>query len=261
MNVWHTTLERLSAGERAPSMVTRQASEAAARAYAQDAIPGAPEPDGSASRGSEGAADDPADDAAAPEPEAKQRIMVMRLRQDAWKQVNIAALARGTTAHGLMIEALNDWFTKHGKPPSMSDLYGDDILLWAEGQAALLRRMAAGDPVNEAPDWLNIIEEVEGAGSKQLHAVEGLMIQALVNMLKAESWPLALGRPKWLVNARQFRADAGARFTPSMRQRIDIASLYAAALARLPDTMNGQAPRAAPNTCPITLDELLAEDS
>ena len=44
---------------------------------------------------------DPAGDAAAPEPEAK-RIVVMRLRQDAWKQVKIAAVERGTTAHGLM---------------------------------------------------------------------------------------------------------------------------------------------------------------
>ena len=51
------------------------------------------------------------------EPEAKQQTITMRLRQDAWKQIKIAAVERGTTARGLMIEALNDWFTKHGKPP------------------------------------------------------------------------------------------------------------------------------------------------
>ena len=61
--------------------------------------------------------DDPAGEASAPEPETKQRIMAMRLSQDAWKQVKIAAVERGTTAHDLMTEALNDWFTKHGKPP------------------------------------------------------------------------------------------------------------------------------------------------
>jgi Antitoxin-like ribbon-helix-helix len=48
---------------------------------------------------------------------AKQRIIAMRLRQDAWKQVKIATVERGTTARYLMIEALNDWFAKHGKPP------------------------------------------------------------------------------------------------------------------------------------------------
>ena len=31
----------------------------------------------------------------------------------------------------------------------MSDLYEDDILLWAERQAELLRRRAAGELVNE----------------------------------------------------------------------------------------------------------------
>ena len=46
----------------------------------------------------------------------------------------------------------------------MSDLYDDDVLLWSERQGALLRRIAAGEPVNERPDWLNIIEEVESVG-------------------------------------------------------------------------------------------------
>jgi hypothetical protein len=42
-NVYFITLERISTGERAPSMVTRQASEDAARAYAQDAIRQSPD--------------------------------------------------------------------------------------------------------------------------------------------------------------------------------------------------------------------------
>jgi hypothetical protein len=54
----------------------------------------------------------------------------------------------------------------------MSDLYDTDILIWSERQAELLRRVAAGEPVNEAPDWPNIIEEVESVGSEQRHAVE-----------------------------------------------------------------------------------------
>ena len=56
----------------------------------------------------------------------------------------------------------------------MSDLYDDDILLWSERQAELLRRVAGGEPVNERPDWANIIEEVESVGREQLHAVESL---------------------------------------------------------------------------------------
>jgi hypothetical protein len=44
-NVYTITLERISTGERAASMVTRQASEEAARAYAQDAIRQSPDAD------------------------------------------------------------------------------------------------------------------------------------------------------------------------------------------------------------------------
>jgi hypothetical protein len=45
MTVYRITLERIRTGERSPSMVTRQASEDAARAYAEDAIRQSPEPD------------------------------------------------------------------------------------------------------------------------------------------------------------------------------------------------------------------------
>jgi Domain of unknown function DUF29 len=51
----------------------------------------------------------------------------------------------------------------------MSD-YDADILLWSEHQAALLRRRAAGELVNEAEmDWPNIAEEIEDVGSNRLH--------------------------------------------------------------------------------------------
>ena len=43
MNVYTITLERISTGERAGSMLTRQVSEDAARAYAQDAIRQSPD--------------------------------------------------------------------------------------------------------------------------------------------------------------------------------------------------------------------------
>jgi hypothetical protein len=45
-----------------------------------------------------------------------------------------------------------------------------------------------------------------------------------------------------------------------MRQKIDLAALYADALAATPDTMDGQAPLPVPQICPMTLDELLSDD-
>ena len=84
----------------------------------------------------------------------------------------------------------------------MSDLYDEDILLWSERQAALLQRVAAGEALNERPDWANIIEEVESVGREQLHAVELLLLQALAHMLKAEAWPLARDAENWRGDAR-----------------------------------------------------------
>ena len=54
----------------------------------------------------------------------------------------------------------------------MSDLYDADILLWSEHQAALLKRLAAGERLNERPDWANIIEEMESVGRSQLSTVK-----------------------------------------------------------------------------------------
>jgi hypothetical protein len=140
---------------------------------------------------------------------------------------------------------------------AMSDLYDEDILLWSERQAVLLRRVAAGEPVNEPPDWGNIIEEVESVGREQLHAVESLLLQALVHMLKAEGWPSARDVENWRADARGFRVQARRRFAPSMRQNIDLADIYADALKAVPATMDGLPPQPVWPTCPMTLDELL----
>lgn len=141
----------------------------------------------------------------------------------------------------------------------MSD-YDTDILLWSEHQAGLLRRRAAGELVNEAElDWPNIAEEIESVGSEQRHAVESLLLQALIHMLKAEGWPLSRDVPHWQAEARVFRAQARRRFVPSMRQKVDVAGIYADALRGLPDTIDGQPPLPVPDVCPVTLDELLGD--
>lgn len=143
----------------------------------------------------------------------------------------------------------------------MSDLYETDILAWSERQAALLRRIAAGEWVNDPDlDWPNIAEEIESVGSEQLHAVESLLVQALLHDLKAEAWPLSRDAPHWRGEARRFRADAARRFVTSMRRKIDLARLYRDAVRAMPDTIDGQSPLPVPATCPVTLDELLAEE-
>jgi hypothetical protein len=142
----------------------------------------------------------------------------------------------------------------------MDTLYDRDILEWSETQAALLRRHAESERANDgALDWPNIVEEIESVGREQLHAVESLLLQAMLHALKAQAWPESPEVAHWQAEGRLFRAQASNRFVPSMRQRIDIVRLYRQALRALPDTIDGQAPLPVPTTCPVTLDELLAD--
>lgn len=142
----------------------------------------------------------------------------------------------------------------------MSD-YDADVLIWSERQADLLRRHAAGERINNADiDWSNVIEEVADVGRSELRSCRSLLRQALRHMLKAEAWPLARDAPTWRADAIDFRQQARDAFTPSMRQKIDVAELYADALAAMPQTIDGQSPLPMPQTCSVTLDELLGDD-
>jgi hypothetical protein len=138
--------------------------------------------------------------------------------------------------------------------------YETDIALWSEHQAALLRRVAAGERINDQVDWENVIEEIESVGRSERTAVKSLLVRALVHMLKAEAWPLSRDVAHWQAEARGFRGDAADAFSPSMRQHIDMDALYRRALRALPATIDGQPPLPVPDKCPVTLDELLSED-
>jgi hypothetical protein len=144
----------------------------------------------------------------------------------------------------------------------MSELYEADILDWSKRQAALLRRVAASERINdEALDWPNIIEEIESVGRSELRACESFLVQALLHELKVRAWPLSRDVPHWQAEARGFRDDAAAAFAPSMRQRINLAALYRRALDRLPASLDGQPPLPVPDECPASLDELLRTGS
>jgi hypothetical protein len=140
----------------------------------------------------------------------------------------------------------------------MADLYDDDILAWSVQQADLLRRVAAGERVGgNSVDWANVIEEIESVGRSDLHAVESLLTQAILHLLKAQAWPDSSAVPGWRAEAALFRRQAARRFTPSMRQKLDVATLYADAVAGVPETIDGQPPLPFPTECGLTLDDLL----
>lgn len=137
------------------------------------------------------------------------------------------------------------------------DLYDHDILTWSAHQASLLRRIASGERVNEAVDWPHLIEEVEDLGLSELRACESLLRQAMVHLMKLHS---GADQPAghWRAETVGFLADAAARFTPSMRQRIDLDALFARAV-RQARAGGLVAADALPARCPWSLDALLSD--
>jgi hypothetical protein len=105
------------------------------------------------------------------------------------------------------------------------DLYDRDALAWSERQAALLRRVARGERVNEV-DWDHVVEEVEDVGISELNAVQSYLDQILLNLLKLHGWPELDSDHHWRAEILAFQTGLERRFAPSMRQRIDLAKIY-----------------------------------
>jgi len=139
----------------------------------------------------------------------------------------------------------------------VSALYDDDILQWSEHQAGLLRQLASGRPANEAPDWENIIDEVESVGRGLLAAVRSCLVRAIEHDLKVHCWPETRYVPGWEAEARRFRDEAADVYSRSMRQRLDVEELYRRAVHILPTEIDGAPPLPLPEGCPYTLDDLL----
>ena len=144
----------------------------------------------------------------------------------------------------------------------IGDLYETDALAWSERQAALLQGVARGERINEMVDWPNVIEEIEAMGRAELHGCESLLRQALLHLLKLHLRPDDMAALHWRGEVDEFLTAAQDRFSPAMRQRIDLEKLYKRAMHRLHLTTNDpDSLRAIPATCPYTLDDLLAAPS
>lgn len=140
----------------------------------------------------------------------------------------------------------------------MSDLHDNDIVTWSERQATLLRRRAVGERVNEdAIDWLHVAEEIEDVGKSEVRGVRSHILMALPHDLKADAWPDSRDVPLWRAETRMHRDDAREDYVESMAAKIDMAGLYRRARRAMPDTIDGRPPLPVPETCPVTLDELL----
>ncbi|MDP4025822.1 DUF29 domain-containing protein [Methylobacterium sp. NEAU 140] len=141
-------------------------------------------------------------------------------------------------------------------------LYDDDIVTWAEEQAAALRALGTRGDLSNAVDWENIAEEIESVGRSHIRAVEGLLIQTLAHLLKRVSAPLAPASLHWREEIATFQATAWNAYEASMRQRLNWDRIWkvslTAAEAGLGAYGNELLP-GLPKACPIDPPDLLAE--
>lgn len=117
---------------------------------------------------------------------------------------------------------------------SNSTLYDEDILLWSEQQAAIIRRL--GETRRDLPNDLdieNVAEEVESVGRSELAAVESRMRLILVHLIKLQVEPNSEARRHWRSEISGFHHEMSRRYAPSMHQRIDVDELWRQARRQL----------------------------
>jgi hypothetical protein len=110
---------------------------------------------------------------------------------------------------------------------SNSTLYDEDILLWSEQQAAVIREL--GRTRRDLPNDLdieNVAEEVESVGRSELAAVESRIELIFVHLIKLAAEPETEAARHWRSEVAAFHSEMRRRYAPSMRQRIDLDALW-----------------------------------
>ena len=128
----------------------------------------------------------------------------------------------------------------------MSD-YDTDTVLWSERQADLLRRLAAGERVNDQVDWENVAEEIDSLGRSQRTALASHVGVVLEHLMKLEASPAIEPRRGWEDTVRRARLNIKRLLedNPSLRPTVgaviarelpDVREIVVSGLARYGET-------------------------
>jgi hypothetical protein len=142
-----------------------------------------------------------------------------------------------------------------------SALYDDDILLWSEQQAEIVRRLGRRDLPNEF-DVENVAEEIESVGRSELAAVKSRIENILTHLIKLALEPESGSARHWRGEILSFHYELLDRSAASVRQRIDIDRLWQLARKRailmLPE--DSKIAEWLPIQSPFLLDDILVEE-
>jgi hypothetical protein len=125
----------------------------------------------------------------------------------------------------------------------MASGYDTDVVAWADEQAGLLRRIAAGERVNDAAlDWAHVAEEIESVGNSERYRLRSHIAVVIEHLIKLQASPAVEPRNGWkasVLHAR-VRIKRALRESPSLRREVaamiaeetlDVADEVAATLA------------------------------
>jgi hypothetical protein len=145
---------------------------------------------------------------------------------------------------------------------SHSALYDDDILLWSERQAEIIRELGRKrrDLPNEF-DVENVAEEIESVGRSELAAVESYIELILAHLIKLALDPQSDAARHWRAEIIAFHGNMRRRYAQSMRERIAFSDTWRLAREQAIVGSAQPAERTAglPEECPFLLDEILAD--
>ena len=147
----------------------------------------------------------------------------------------------------------------------MSD-YDSDVYAWSQRQGDLLRRLAAGERVNDADlDWPNIAEEIETVGRSERAALRSHILNVIEHLIKLQASPAAEPRAGWQDTIDRARSEIESLLADSPSLRSAVASIIAGVLPkarRFAGTAlarHGEAPRVDVHTLTYTEDQVLGE--
>lgn len=102
--------------------------------------------------------------------------------------------------------------------------YDTDVYAWSERQSALLRRLAAGERVDDANlDWPNIAEEIELVGRSERSALSSHIANVLEYLIKLQASPAIEPRDGWQETIVRARGEIERLLedSPSLRPAVD----------------------------------------
>jgi hypothetical protein len=138
--------------------------------------------------------------------------------------------------------------------------YDDDFFNWTQEQAALLRDLPRDVRLPNSIDLAHIAEEIEDMGKSELTTVKSFLGRILEHLIKIAAKGLdAEPARHWGGEIITFHRNAVRRYTPGMRQLIDVEDIWREAKADTAQMLSfaGESIPDLPDTCPFTLDDLL----